>query len=310
MQFRRILISLSFCFFISPVLTAGDIKKVMGEATYHSLFSESPAEAEKKAIHEARVDALDKAFGNSISERTMSIVDTHEGHSSVNARTFNESEVNGEWIRDLKDPEITTEKDKFGTIYHVKVYGEAREIKFTKIDVDCYVLCNGTDPDKDRLRGAQFYEGDEMYVYFSSPVDGWLAIYLVDDDDEHTTQRLVPYDDQKDKAYPIQANKEYVFFSKPTAESQYVDLVTRMILECRKRIDINELIVIFSPNEFSQTATTAYKHSHHGTEESDISAMLMPSETTYAKFDNWLVKLRRKDAELQQIPFNFSICKK
>lgn len=295
---------------MSLTISARDIRKISGEAHYHSPFTESPADARKKAILEAQIDALNIAFGVAVSERTMSIADMNDGHTSTRAQSYNESEVNGEWLRDLKEPEITTEPDKYGTIYHVKVWGEAREIKFNKIDVDCRLLCNGTDPDRDRLRGSIFYEGDELYVYFTSPVNGWIAMYLVDDDEEHTTQCLVPYDGQDDSAYPIQANTEYVFFSKRTAEPRYVDYVTRMIVESRKKVDINNLYVIFSPNKFSQTASVSYKHSTHGTDETELPAELMPRETTHAKFDKWLHKLRCHDADLQPIPFTFSISKK
>lgn len=310
MSSRVTLVLLLLSFLMSPAIKAGDIRKIRGEAERFSPESESPEEALRKTIEEAKIDALEKAFGTALSERTMNISVTHDGRTSNIAHSSGESQINGDWIRNLTEPEIKKVPVDNGTIYYVKVYGEAREIKYNKIDVDCRLLCNGTDPDKDRLRGDIFYEGDELYVYFTAPVDGWLSIYLVDDDDDRTTQCLVPYDGQREGAYPIVANREYVFFSKRTAEPQYVDFVTRMILETRKNIDINDLYVIFSPNEFARVATTSYKHSRHNTDESEIQADLMPRETTYNKFDQWLCDRRRRDADLQPIPITFSICKK
>ena len=310
MSLRKILSVLIICFLISPAVKAGDIKKIRGEAERFSPESESPEIARKKVIQEAQINALEKAFGTALTERTMNISETREGHTSNISRSSGESLINGDWIRNLTSPEITKVPVDNGTMYYAKVYGEAREMKYNRIDVDCWLLCNGTDPDKDRLRGDIFYEGDELYVYFISPVDGWLAIYLIDDDNEHTTQRLVPYDDQKEVAYPIVANREYIFFSKKTAEPQYVDFVTRMIVEARKKVDINDLYIIFSPNEFKQVPTTVYKHSRHNTVETDIQSELMPRETTYQKFDEWMCKQRRKDADLQPIPISFSIRRK
>lgn len=303
-----LLFLLSFLMF--PAVKAGDIRKIRGEAERFSPETESPDEARRKAIQEAQINALEKAFGTALTERTMIISDTHDGHTSNSAHSFGESQVNGDWIRNLSEPEIRIVPVEHGNMYYVKVYGEAREVKYNKIEVDCRLLCNGTDPDKNRLRGDIFYEGDELYVYFTSPIDGWLSIYLIDDDDERTTQRLVPYDDQREAAYPIVANREYVFFSKKTAEPQYVNFVTRMIVEARKKVDINDLYVIFSPNEFTQVSSTVYKHSRHNTDESEIQADLMPRETTYQRFDMWLCKQRRQDADLQPIPITFSICKK
>ncbi len=297
--------------FLMPLaLNAGDIKKIRGEATIFSPETESPVEARKRAIHEAQMDAMTKAFTTVVTERTMQVLDTRNGHTSDYFHTFGESELNGEWIRNLSEPEFTIVPVEKGNMYTVKVYGEARERKYNRIDVDCRLLCNGTNRDIDRSRGNIFYEGDELYVYFNSPVDGWLAIYLMDDDEERTTQLLVPYDDQKETAYPIKANKEYVFFSKKTAEPQYVDFVIRMIVEARKNIDINDLYIIFSPNEFRQASSTAYKHSRHNTNESEVQANLMPRETTFKKFDKWLSNQRKEDADLQLIPITFSINKK
>lgn len=290
---------------IFPAVYAGDIKRVIGEAEYFSPSSESPDEARAKAIREAQIDAMNREFGTTLSERILVITDTHEGHTKNTSRSFGESQVNGDWLRNLKDPEVTIQTVDHGTIYYVKVYGEAREMNHKIIDVDCRILCNGTDPNRNILRGDKFIYGDEMYVYFTSPVDGWLAIYLIDDDDERTTQCLLPYDKQPVDAYPIIADKEYVFFSKLTSEPEYAVYATRMIMESRKQTDLNDLYVIFSPNKFTKVSSTVHK-SDKG--EPDVD--LMPRETTFDRFDKWLYKQRRQDADLQSIPFTFSISKK
>lgn len=301
---------LTLIFMVSQTAVAGDIRKIRGEAHYHSPRTETPDDARKNAIHEARIDALQKVFSTTASEHTLIISDTRDSHTANTSRIHSESTINGEWIHDITEPEIKTEDSEYGTIYHVKVYGEAREIKYNRIDTDCRLLCNSTDPDRGRLRGDTFYEGEDMYVYFNSPVDGWLAIYLVDDDDQMTTQRLVPYDGQSIAAYPIVADKEYIFFSKRDAEPQYVDYVTGMVVEARKKTDVNTLHVIFSPEEFTQVATRPYSQVHHSDDDIDMPANLMPRETTFIEFDKWLHKKRRNDANLQPIQFTFSISKK
>lgn len=310
MSQRALLLILFLLSLMSPVLTAGDIKKIRGEAEYFSPKSESPEDAYKNAVLEAQINALGNAFGIAVSERTVAVSDTHDGHTSNSAHSYGESAVNGHWLGDIKKPEVTVKQVDYGTVYYVKVYGEAREMKFNKIDLDCRLLCNGTDPVGNSLRGDTYYEGEELYLYFTSPVDGWLSVYLVDDDDERTTQCLIPYDGQMDAAYPIIANKEYVFFSKLTAEPQYVKYTTRMIVEARKKIDINNLFVIFSPNEFTQAAAGAYRHSVHGTDDQEIQADLMPRETTHKRFDKWLHERRCNDADLQPLQFQFAIKKK
>lgn len=305
---HRTIMSLLLTFLVFPTLKAGDIKKIRGEAERFSPESESPEEALAKAIREAQIDALSKEFGVTVSERTLMIADTHDGSTKHTSRSYGESQVNGEWMRDLKGPEVIKESVEHGTMYYVKVYGEARELNQKIIDVDCRILCNGVDPVKNILRGDTFYYGDEMYVYFSSPVDGWLAIYLIDDDDQKTTQCLLPYDGQPVDAYPIQADKDYIFFSKPTAEPQFVDYATRMIMESRKKRDMNDLYVIFSPNKFTKISSTVHKALQDSDSEPDVE--LMPRESTFDRFDTWLYNQRKRDAELQALPFTFSINRK
>lgn len=307
MSFRLLTISLLLFFLMSPVIKAGDIKTIRGEYTYHSPLNEPPAVAQEKAIREAQLEALKIAFPVTLSEHISAVSNTLDGHTVNSSLINSESEIIGEWIGNIKEPEIKVTHTEHATLYHVKVYGEARVKEYNRIAVDCRLLCNGTDPEKDRLRGEMFYEGDEMYVYFNSPVDGWLAIYLVDDDENKTTQKLVPYDGQNISSYPIKANTEYLFFSKRTAEPEYVKYVTRMVMGSRKRIDFNMLYVIFSPTEFTQVFTKPYNVSIHKSD--DIPQNLMPHETTRENFDKWLRSQRRNNAYLQPIRFDFSVSK-
>ena len=125
---RVTLLLLLLIFLITPAVKAGDIKKIRGEATIFSPESESPAEARKRVIKEAQIDALEKAFGTALTERTMHMSDTQDCHTSSISRSFGESLVNGEWIRTLSEPEkdITIEPVENGHMYHLKIYGEAR----------------------------------------------------------------------------------------------------------------------------------------------------------------------------------------
>lgn len=281
---------------------------VEAEDNYPAPYTMSPAEARHNAIEYVRFVALRQAFGEIMgSENT--IIDTHNGDETQTfAYSRSESETNGEWIKDLIDPVIVSEtQDKFGTMYRVRVKGLARRIEHIPIDIDCRLLCNGTDKDRDRLRGGEYYDGDNFYVYFSSPEAGYLAIYIEDDDDysNATMQAILPYDGQNVKAYPIAADSEYVFFSLANAEESVVDYAGGLKMYARKKVDINRVHIIFSPNEFSRSSTEENRRAERTARIAGEEVNLMPRETTYKNFKKWLSKARKRDPRMQyrKIPF-------
>lgn len=284
---------LSILLFRFPA-SAGDRIKVSGQYTHYTTAAESPAGARLKAIEGARIDALSRAFGNVVSQQTV-FIDNDKGSSGMNLAI---SDINGEWLGDRSEPVVTEEVIGRDYIYTARVEGWARELSHERIDIDGRILCNGTDKERNQLRLATFRSGDEMAYYFTSPVGGWLAIYL-GDDMENIMQCLLPYSGQDFGAYPIEANREYVFFSKELAPASDLGFATGLIVQAREETDFNTLYVIFSPNEFSGTAKSENKNREHTTRVGDKEVNLMPRETNYNTFRKWLTRQRTRDPRMQ-----------
>lgn len=285
---------LAFLIFVGFGLAAkSDKVKVNGEERYFAPANVTDAAARRIAVEKARNEAIRLAFGTFTGEQNTIV--SNEGKS----RGFSEttSEVMGVWIEDIGDPfaDVSIKSTPDGTVYTAKVEGYARPLERAPIDLDIRLLVNGTDKNRNRLHGDTYYEGDEFYVYFKSPVAGNLVIYLGDDDEDLTMQCMLPYDGQKEGAYHVEADTEYVFFSKQTAEPQMIDFATRMIMYCRKPVDTNTVNIIFSPNEISKANTSANRTAEVRYE----GINLMPRETKYKDYNKWLGKLRNHDLSAQ-----------
>lgn len=299
---RRFLLALSLNLSLAAH-AANDEVKVHGEATYYSSASEAPVVARERAIEMARINALRQSFGTMISEQIMSTT----LNSTSADYSLDLSEVNGEWIRDLGEPVISIAEDGRDIIYQVKVKGYAREIPHNRIDLRSNVLINGTDPQVNELRNSYFKTGDYLYVTFRSPVDGYLCIYLGDMADA-TMQSILPYPRQDGMAsFPIEANRDYLFFSPAHADELTRGKVTRMKVFAREEIDYNTLFLIFSPNKFTKSNSDEVTDEEHMAMIDGVATNLLPRQTSVGEFHKWLGKRRHKDADMQVLKTTFAI---
>lgn len=291
---------LIFLFFVTFTLSAyaADKVKVTCDTIYRAALTEAPAESRYKAIEFAKLAALESAFGTVIRSQDL-IITTDNGQHAMGLGDF---VVNGVWLKDIREPEVyLIEQRPTELIYSVSVSGWARHIRSDQIEVDYRLLYNGCDKNRNVVRDNTFYSGDEMFLYFNAPVNGWLAVYLGDDDDERTMQCLLPYDGQDIGAYPILANHEYIFFSKDYAESSSVDYAAGLVMEARKNTDFNVLYVIFSTENFAGTASVENKTREYTTLTSNGIVNLMPRETYFKSFQNWLGNKYLSDPHMQVI---------
>ncbi|MCM1067141.1 MAG: DUF4384 domain-containing protein [Muribaculaceae bacterium] len=272
---------------------------VTAEYDYYAPADMTPRRARAEAIEMAQLNAIAREFGSSLSKDNISILRSDGRRETDEFHMFTASDVRGEWIETLGDTTVTVEPYRNEFVYHVKLRGRIREIKGCRIDLDWAVLFNGTDPDRDRLRDFTFRVGDYMYVYFCSPVSGYLTVYLSDDDAAHTMQCLLPYRGQREGAYAIEADKPYIFFS-PVDANDGDGRVARIKMNAHGELDINQLYLIFSPNEFVKVADTnssaagSVAYDRHGN-----AIELLPRQTDFARFQKWLARCRRHDPDMQ-----------
>lgn len=307
---KRICYILLFTLLLTGVSCFAEEVKLRGVVEYCAPNTMTPAEARERAIENARIELLRKEFGVAVGSHNIFVDREDSNNSESVALILSETDTNGEWIKDLRDPEIVSEtQDKFGRVYQVSIEGLARKVEHQPIDLDVRLLCNGFDKNRDLLRGNTYYEGDNFYLYFSSPVGGWLTVYLCDDDPEMTMQAILPYDGQYESAYKIEPDKEYIFFSKQYAEPKYTDVAGGLKMYARKDVDVNIVYVVFSPNEFSRSATVQNRSAEINVRVGDKSVNLMPRETNFGRFNKWLGKNRTKDPQMQVKKFMISVRK-
>lgn len=258
-------------------LIARDVIKVSGEYTYHAPIDVSIEQAKAIALERARLQCLADEFGTIVNQSNSTMMRTTNGQTDISHFSLGGTEVKGEWLGDLKAPvyQIRYDEQSECNIVHVKVVGKARTITQAKIDIDTKILCNGYTPRHER---EVLYEGDQLFVSCLSPVDGYLCIYLVDE--EGNAFCLLPYTANNHGAERVLANKNHIFFSKQLAEQ--TELVDEYVMSCAHDGESNIFYIIFSPNPFAKAVDYA-------------------SQLSYEDLQAWLLDVQSKDAQLQVI---------
>lgn len=274
------------CLLISTLLIlvvasfAQKTEKVTATYTYYAPENVTLEEAKRTALERAKLTAIADAFGTLVTQSNSTLVTNQNGQTDSRFFSLGGSEVKGEWIETIKDPIYNIRYEGEMLVVSVEVVGRIREIVNAGIDVTVKILRNGTE---EKFESSEFRSGDDMYIFFKSPVDGYLTVYLLDE----TTQEvycLLPYKASGEGAYRIEHDRPYILFSaknEPTNPS----IVDEYTMTCNRDTEFNDIYIIFSPNAFAKA------NSNETDEE------VLPRQLVYEEFQKWLVKLRKKDNE-------------
>lgn len=281
---RRISLAL-FALCLAMICFSNDIVRVSTTYEYVSNNpNETPDQAKQTAISRAKMKALEEAFGldvssvNTVLQRNKT--DGKQASSSSDMFSLRETSVHGEWIADTCEPEILTINYQNGFwMVKVRVEGKARNHAKEKTDIR-YALINNTH---DRQNRDQYLDGDDVFLRFSSPVNGSLCVYLVDE--EHNAFCLLPYPSVKTGSQPIEANKDYLFFSQE--EDRTAEEYT---LNSQHSSEQNVVYIVYTPN-----ILTKANDRQSGTNWRDEP---MPRQLAYKDFIAWLAKNQTKDEDM------------
>lgn len=268
---------------------AQSVRRVQGECTYPVPENVSIEDARRTALERAMIQALADEFGTTVSQTNMTNVGNANGKSVVDFHSVGMSEVKGEWLETIGKPVYEESIENNVLVVKVSVKGKAREIANNKIDLDVHLLKNGKDK---RFEANAFADGDKVYLSFQSPVDGFLAVYLVDDSEK--AYCLLPYPRQNGEAMRIKANAPYLLFDRSTAPQEEANEVEEYYLTSQQPLEHNQAFVIFSPNKFSKAVDNR---------RSDF----LPRELGTKKFYKWLTQCRQKDIDMQLIRIPITI---
>lgn len=284
----RFFITICLFLFAFPAL-AQRTEKVRAEYIYHAPENISLEEAKRIALERAKIQAIADEFGTIVSQSNTTMVSNRNGESSTDFFSLGGSEVKGEWIETIGEPSYDINYEQGMLVVKAIVSGRIREIVSAQIDIKAEVLCNGTDL---KFARTDFKNGDDLYLYFQSPVDGYLAVYLLDEVSQ-MVYCLLPYKNSSEAVTPIKHDKPYIFFSAKHAGDK-AHLVDEYTMTCNSSVERNTIYVVFSPNEFT-------KANSNNVEE------LLPQELPFEEFQKWLVKGRNRDKGMTLTNIQISI---
>lgn len=267
---------------IAAMSCAQKPKKVFAEYTYYAPETMSVSEARRVALEQAKIKAIADEFGTYVSQSNSMISSETNGTSSEHFSSISGSDVKGDWLETIGEPELKVSFDNRMVVVTCKVEGYAIEKKNTFVDYTVKILRHAPNLS---YESSEFNSHDDMYVYFKSPVSGFLNIFMLDHEKD-TAYCLLPYKKSKDGSYMVDSDKEYYFFSedKKTNKDEKVD---EIIVLSENANEMNELIVVFSPKEFSKMSMNL-----------DAKAEAVPKTSSISKFNKWMAKLKRSDENI------------
>ncbi|MBQ2341181.1 MAG: DUF4384 domain-containing protein [Bacteroidaceae bacterium] len=248
--------------------------------TYWIESFSSLKDAEAKAVTEAVNDALINRYGVFTDTKTTTNVVEINGEGKTEFVSTGVSRLRGELVKILEAGNFQHKfvDNKLQITVTVRIL--AREKNTSDIDLLCKLLRNKDD----KSETLKYYDGEDIYFYFRSPVDGYLAVYL--EDENQFVYNLLPYQDDPEGSIYITHNKNYLFFCDDkkyfAAHDDIVpptdfSMVTGLYLTCSEGTVNNKLYVLFSPNPFVRSNANS----------SDSLPYL-----SLLEFQNWLGKCR------------------
>lgn len=269
---------------ISAFCIADDIVRVSAVYEYESNNPyESPAEAEANAFKKARIQAMADQFGIDVTAVTQSLminrVEGEDAKTQTSVFSMGETAVRGEWIETIQEQVLEKTHVNGFWVIKVRVEGKARNYSTEKADIQYTFVRDVQDMDSP----VTFRDGNDLFLRFSSPVAGYLCVYLVDE--EQNAFCLLPYMSRQTGSHPVEANKEYIFFS-----SKYDKDAQEYTVNCERSSEHNTLYVVFSPNEFTKAADKQGGKNFRDEQ--------LPRELNYTALMEWLSRNQTKDPNM------------
>ena len=278
----KTLLMLMLCVPLTGV--AQKVVDVHGKGTYVVGENENITltEAKLRCIEWAKTDAIEQAFGKSISSN---IIDTNVSSTgaegTVESSYFwmnTEAMSRGDWLGDSQDPVITVEYVKGELFFTAEVWGKAREIAQAKTNLKWSIL---KDVEGKQVEASSFTNGERLYVQFRSPANGYLAAYLIQSNSSEATC-LLPYKTDTSGRFEVKGGKSYTLFDKTaTPPAPYnIKMTTDQAFE------MDGIVVVYSPNPFTKT------------NDNDADDARHLNTLGAREFRDWLRKSQQADREM------------
>lgn len=282
--------NISTLFILFSVVAFSQItKKVTTEYTYYASESQSLDQAKEISLQRAKIQIIADEFGTIVSQTNFTTLSNSSDKSTIDFQLVGMSDLRGEWIETIGEPTYKIFYSDGLLCVNVKVKGTIRQISSDYAKLNTKLLRNSTDL---KFESAEFHNKDDLFLYFASPVNGFLLVYLIDNKDNAFC--LLPYARQPEGVFEVEANKEYIFFSKKNSTFQDKTIVDEYIMTCDDNIEYNRIAIIFSENRFIKSAD-------FGTSEN------IPRTLPTKDLNIWISKTRCRDLKMQYYEIPFSI---
>lgn len=274
---RHLAVSALALLFITINVFAQKVKTVSGTYIYVVPETQSFFEAKETAIQRAKIQILADTFGTVMDMSSATSI----SQDGAQTHALSQSQVKGEWLETVGTPAITKlfEGDKLAI--RVEIKGKIRQVVSSTIDFTAKPLCGAPDL---RFANDNFASGDDMFLYFQAPGDGYIAVYLYDGGDDVFC--LLPYQRQTKGVFPVKGGKEYIFFSTETYDGDTpVGMIDEYTLNASSDLEMNRIYVIYSPNRFTKAVDSCIADS-------------VPRNLSFNDFQKWLSHMQAEDNQV------------
>lgn len=281
---------------VNLMLNAQKIVNTSGSAQVRMEGNMTENATYEQAENLAKINAIESAFGT-YTEQQMDMT-IKDGMTSYNI--IGTTKVKGDWIKttDIRFKEdFKKEKTDFGytnTKYVTcLIKGKVRK-SLPKATIEYEIL---NHPDL-LSRTHSFYHEEQLYVYFKSPVKGFLSIFLEDDE---AVYRLLPYMNMSDNyqsGVPIKSDTDYLFFSPVDNPFPGNPVDEPRLLTLKTDIEYNFIYIVFSEDEYVKPMLD---------NSILVENRIIPKQLSIKKFQQWLANNRASLESFQDIKVKVSI---
>ena len=235
----------------------------------------------KEQAHElAIINAIENVFGTWAEQQTNIVIKDGRDYYNIVGTT----KVKGEWVETTKEEysetsEIYRTKNGTEVVTFITCQISGKVKKATPKALIQFLPLNC--PDK-RCRTYAFYSGESLYLSFKSPVDGFLSVFL---EDEEMVYRLFPYSNQSGKensATIVKADQDYILFAKDPKYNSFPVVADEFELYSVRSFEFNNIYVVFSEEPYQKPILNSEKPSKEKTD------FLLPKSIVPKEFQEWL----------------------
>jgi hypothetical protein len=247
------------------------------------------------AEQQAMIDAIEKEFGTYVEQQTdMTLAD---GKTSYNI--IGTTKVKGDWIKTNSisySEDFRTENGPYGkqNVKYItcRIKGKVRKSS-PKANINYEVL----NCPEVACRTTDFIQEEQLYLFFQSPVDGYLSVYV---DEGDITYRILPYvtmiDEYRGGVF-VEGDKEYLFFSKK--DNPYKSsIVDEIEMYTNKKIEYNQVYIVFAEEKFVKPVLD---------QNPEVDGRILPKSLNSKEFQFWLSENRAVIESFQDRKIKISI---